>query len=405
MFVRSHLWICLLAVGLLGAMCMFGLPVMAQDDGDDATAESDDQTAPPERDTTEWVLPTYEQSPHWLQHMWVSPDGRYVYYDQWRRLRGDEARRSYFSYGITTNVLDTETGIIADISNELRREIAAHNDVASVTFSPSGEYQLMTLWTRQYPETVTFIIREVETWEVTGVIRNGNAAWASWMGNRIAVTRLVEGKYGAIEVYNTRGRRTARTRIRGRVLASDDEGEILVLLADKDDPGRAIDRRTADVVVINARESEVLASLPCAPRQRTNVAYVSPEGNYVAVGRICFDYMADDVDYHLSVLSTDPENGESLTIHRRNDAIMRIAVTDEGGTIILTCGDYSGRSFTSLKVMDLQANSRVIVPYRAAGAVMHGQEVFCIVDDQTPYIAVSVPEMEGDMTGNEHAGS
>ena len=174
MLGRSRLCLWLLAIALLGALCALGLPALAQDSDQDGAAADD---APPERDTTQWVLPTYQQSARWLQQMWVSPDGQFVYYDQYRRLSGAEARRSFFSYGITTNVLDTETGIIVDISDELRREIAANSDVASVEFSPDGEYQLMTLVTRQYPEIFTFIIREVETWEVTGVIRNANVAW------------------------------------------------------------------------------------------------------------------------------------------------------------------------------------------------------------------------------------
>ena len=111
MLGRSHLCLWLLAIALLGALCVLGLPALAQDsdqDGADTDAADD---APPERDTTQWVLPTYQQSARWLQQMWVSPDGQFVYYDQYRLLSGAEARRSFFSYGITTNVLDTETGI------------------------------------------------------------------------------------------------------------------------------------------------------------------------------------------------------------------------------------------------------------------------------------------------------
>ncbi|MHC4562625.1 MAG: hypothetical protein ACYS8X_07630 [Planctomycetota bacterium] len=389
-------WVVLAAL-MAGMLFVSVPPARAQDDADDTASDEADDNAP-----KEWPLVDYEDPGRYLQTVVVSPDGKEVYYNQYEQLVGDEWARSYWSYRITFHTLETESGTTFETREVLSKALNRHNDVVDVEFSPDGRYSLLTLMTKQYPAVVTFIVRDTKTGKMVNKIPNAGWAFAEWVGKKIAVTRLIDNtKFGFVTLYSATSKKGKRTKFRGRVLAANTKGSRLVMMANTTKPTLATDHKLAGVVVLNAANGEIIHRLQTEKFQRTTVAYMSPSGEYAAVGRICWDNVnySTTAVYQMAIFSTeDPD--KSLVI-RRTSRIIPVAVTDEGKAVIIT--SPLGYSAGALKLVDINGKSRTLVPFSASGATVHGKMAYCVVrsGEEGPCMRAIPLNLDVELTDNE----
>ncbi|HDZ20030.1 hypothetical protein LCGC14_0095600 [marine sediment metagenome] len=395
----KNVWVVLISMGLILALVGFVADGPRAHGQEDPPAGEEGEDG--ERTKDRWVLPSYVDPHPWLQYVRVSPNGKQVFYNQIRRLEGHEADQSWYSSRWCTYVLDTTSGMTDDAANTIDRKLTAHFDVYSIEYSPDNKLQLISLLRRTYPVRALFIVRNVKTGKIIAKIPQPERAWACWLGNkRLAVSRQIDKKFGFVYMYSPKGKKLGRTKFRGRVLAADAAGKILVMMAHKADMTRGVTHAKADVVVLRASDGKVLRSVRNARRQKPVTAAISPSAKYVAIGQMCWDYNTVGTDHILNVMPVDPESEvKPLRISRRAP-IMPISISDEGNTIILA-ENPGGRTFGSVKYMNIEGKSRVIVPYNASGAQVHGDEVFCLVDADVPFIVATPLETEGDLTGDE----
>ena len=352
----------------------------------------------------QWAIPDYIDPFPYLQHVWVSPDGTEVFYDQIRELTGIEEQGSYWSYKSCMFKLDVESGDVMDVAEWVDRSVTLYYDVYRVDYSPDGKHLLVSLWARTKPTRTIFYIMDAKTKKVVGKMKEGGRGWACWLGDeRIAVSSIVNAnEYGAIRVHDLRGKQRNATTIRGRVLSASLDGTVLAVHGSKLNPSRACAPRYADMLAIDTTTGKVIASSKKLENQRGAWALISPGGDYVAFGRSCWTYRDDSArQYEVSVqpLNKDVPD-KNLTILRKTP-IIPVSVTDEGNTIVLTPAGAGGRTLTSLKIMNLDGMSRVIINYNACGAAIHGDTAYCIVDEDAPYIVAAKVDTEGDMLIDE----
>ena len=395
----KNVWVVLISMGLILALVGFVADGPRAHGQEDPPAGEEGEDG--ERTKDRWVLPSYADPYPTLQYVWVSPNGKQVFYNQIRRLEGHEASQSWFSHSWCTYVLNTTTGMTDDAANTIDRKLTAHFDVFSIEYSPDNKLQLISLLRRTYPVRAMFIVRSVMTGKILARIPQPERAWACWLGNnRIAVSRQIEKKFGFVYMYSPKGKKLGRTKFRGRVLAADAAGKTLVMMASKADMTHGVTHDKADVVVLRASDGKVLRSVPNARRQKPVAAAISPSAKYVAIGQMCWDYGTTGTKHVLTVMPVDPESEVKPLRISRQAPIMPISITDEGNTIILA-ESPGGRNFGSVKFMNIEGRSRVIVPYNACGAQVQGKEVFCLVDADVPFIVATPLETEGDLTGDE----
>jgi len=395
MFARKSLWV-LLGVVLLSAVLAISF---APARGQDADADAQDP-AQAEDEPQKWSLHDYEDPFPYLQSLRVSPDSRLIYYSQMRELTGVEDMGSYWSKKWCTFVLNTEDGTTRDAAAAIDRSLTAHYDVFDVLFSPDGKYQLVSLWQRTKPMRTLFLVLDAKTQKVIGKIPQPDRGWGCWFGNdKLAISRIIDNNYGYIYIFSPKGRQLAKTRYRGRVLTASTDGKVLAVMGRRHDPTSGVTHSNADVFAFSTETGEVLAYSKRLDRQRPAVAYISPEGKYVAFGRICWSYRDRLTEYELVVAPLTDDVGKKKLRIMRERPILPLAVTDDGHCIVLTRA-YGG-NMGAIKMLDLDGRSRVLVPFRGTGATIHKDKLYCLVAAGIPYITAFPLETEGEMTGSE----
>lgn len=364
------------------------------------------QDAEAETEVQEWDIGDYEDPYPYLQSIWVSPDGRFVFFDQLRDITGHEADQSWYSRKWCTFVLDTEEDVVDDAGNALAKKLTAHYDVWYVLYSPDQKYVLVGLGRRTYPVRATFLIKDAESGKTVGKISSPEWAMARWIGSkRIAVSQQIEKKYGFVRIYSPKGKKLAQTKFRGVVTGSDAEGKILAMRANRSDMSLPTDYKNCDIAFVSAENGQILASAPRRERQRVVTGLVSPNGQYAVAGRICWSYGDSLTEHEITVFdlseeARDEDKTRLLKLYRKSP-IFPCSITDDGNVVVVAQSPMGGQRYGAVKLMNTEGKSRTLVPYNACGARLHDGRVYCIVDGAMPKIIAAPAVMEGDMTDDE----